>query len=159
MEKRSYEYWAGNYDEHGVPSKQATYNEYGDYILPHPNNTAYRTFGEKKAYYNTIYFPVPYIDALNAVFALYQARGAVVLFGYSPRSALALSEDSSLQIAVELDRYLRQRLTAPVIGNIQESIWDAFYFWETDNHLSTDGVKRRTQIVINDMLAYPGNRT
>lgn len=141
-------------DEDGFYSTVPVYNEYGDYILPRPNNEEMISFGVKRAYYSVKYFPEAYIETLNEVYQKFLSKNVKVLFVYSPRSKVGLSVDTDEASIAELDDYLNERICVPIIGSIHESIMSPYYFYATDNHLSTEGVEIRTDSLINDLDAY-----
>lgn len=153
MPARSYLESASAYDEDGNPQLTATYNIQGDYILYRPDNEAGKTFGIKRAYYNPKYVTARDIGGLNRVFDAFAEKGVRVLFTYSPRSRISISDDSTPESIQALDALLRRELHATVISPIEDSLMDPLYFYGTDNHLSTNGVKIHTQQVIEYLKA------
>lgn len=151
MSVRSYEESASSYDEDGHPVGSPSYNRYGDYILYRENNFDRRTFGIKRAFYNVSHIRKQDFDGLNAVYDRFAKKGVTVLFTYSPRSRISISEDSTEESIKELDQTLREKLHATVISDIQDSLMDPLYFYGTDNHLSTEGAALRTRQVISDL--------
>ena len=53
-----------------------------------------------------------------------------------------------METARALDTLLRESLHALVISPIEESLMDPYYFYGTDNHLSTEGAAIHTAQVI-----------
>ena len=151
MSVRSYEESASSYDEDGLPVGSPSYNRYGDYILYRENNFDRRAFGIKRAFYNVSHIRKQDFDGLNAVYDRFAKKGVTVLFTYSPRSRISISEDSTEESIKELDQTLREKLHATVISDIQDSLMDPLYFYGTDNHLSTEGAALRTRQVISDL--------
>lgn len=151
MSSRSYEESASSYDEDGLPVGSPSYNRYGDYILYRENNFDRRTFGIKRAFYNVSHIRKQDWDGLNAVYDRFAKKGVTVLFTYSPRSRISISEDSTEESIKKLDQTLREKLHATVISDIQDSLMDPLYFYGTDNHLSTEGAALRTRQVISDL--------
>ena len=149
MSVRSYEESASSYDEDGLPASSPSYNRYGDYILYRENNFDRRTFGIKRAFYNASHIRKQDWDGLNAVYDRFAKKGVTVLFTYSPRSRISISEDSTEESIKNLDQMLREKLHATVISDIQDSLMDPLYFYGTDNHLSTEGAALRTRQVIS----------
>ena len=92
-----------------------------------------------------------FIDPLNRVFADFLAKGVRVFFTYAPRNREALSEKSTKEARAALDRYFRETLIVPVISDIEESLYPGRYLSGTDNHLSTEGVRIRTERIIRDI--------
>ena len=155
---RSYEITAYDYDEDFVPCDTPSYNIYGDYILPRHNNDELKLFGERRAFFHKRYFPMEYINSLNAVYKMFTDKGVTVLFEYSPRSQSSITEDSNSATITELGSYLKERINVPIIGTIEECLMWEYYFFGTDNHLSDDGVQIYTRRVIRDIKQYFENR-
>ncbi len=153
-ESGSYDISAYDYDEDFVDIGIPSYNEYGDYIVPRPNNIDEVLFGTRRACFNVRYFPQDYIDAINGVYGRFLDRGVKVLFGYSPRSRTSVTEDSDYWSCFALDGYFRNNLVVPVVGRIEDCLMSAYYFYATDNHLSSDGVKIHTAQVIEDLKEF-----
>ena len=147
----SYNDVPSQYDEDGVRREETTYNRYGDYILYRENNTAGKTFGIKRAFYNADHITQQDWKGLNRVYDAFAAKGARVLFTWSPRMRISLSEDSTDQSIAELDALVRSTLHAEVISPIEDSLMDPLYFYGTDNHLSTEGVELHTRKIIEDL--------
>ena len=148
MEARSYQDSASYYDENGVRQLAPTYNLYGDYILYRPDNTDGKSFGIKRAYYSPNYVNQNDLDGLNWVYDAFAQKGVTVLFTYSPRSSISISDDSTPDTILALDDLLRDNLHATIISPINDSLMDPLYFYDTDNHLSTNGVQIHTNRVI-----------
>lgn len=148
MTARSYSDSASCYDEDGVLQLSPTYNQQGDYILYRPSNSDGKLFGIKRACYNRSYIRQEDIEGLNRVYDSFSAKGVQILFTYSPRSAPSVTDDSTDSAITELDEFLQQQLHAEFISPISDSLMDPYYFFGTDNHLSTEGVKFHTQRII-----------
>ncbi|MGN0999983.1 MAG: hypothetical protein ACI4PO_10560 [Faecousia sp.] len=148
MTPRSYLESPADYDEDGLPQLTKTYNRQGDYILYRPNNEDRKVFGLKRAYYNPSYLSDADIQGLNGIFDRFAEQGVQVLLTYSPRSSVSISADSTVETARALDTLLRESLHAAVISPIEDSLMDPYYFYGTDNHLSTEGVSIHTDQVI-----------
>ena len=147
----SYSDVPAQFDEDGNRLQETTYNRYGDYILYRENNIAGKTFGIKRAFYNAGHITEQDWAGLNRVYDAFTAKGARVLFTYSPRSRISISEDSTEESVAGLDALIRETLHAEVISPIEDSLIDPLYFYGTDNHLSTEGVEIHTRQVIEDL--------
>lgn len=62
--------------------------------------------------------------------------------------------DSDEDFVAALGKYLEEKLCVPVIGEIADSLMSEYYFYNTDNHLSDDGVQIYTKRVINNIKNY-----
>lgn len=152
MPDQSYELSAKNFDENHEPvTGFETYNEYGDYIYPRPNQSLDAAFGIKLADYAVSSYPEEVIQSLNRVYQRFLDEDVLVCFSYAPRSLRAVTEGSTKAERARLDVRLRERLFVPVISKIEDSLFSGNYFYETDNHLSDEGVQIRTGRIIDDL--------
>lgn len=151
MEPLSYDVLPSNYYEDGAPSPTSTYNHWGDYIAPREDNTAGVLFGIKRADYDPDHITQADWDGLNRVYDTFRRKGGRVLFTFSPRSSMSVTEGSTAEKVAALDAIVRQKLHAQVLGTAEDSLMDAYWFYGTDNHLSTEGAERHTSQVIEWM--------
>lgn len=148
---RSYLDIPAHYDEDNNSCAALSYNRQGDYILHRPSNTDRKLFGIKRAFYNESHIREEDWLGLNRVYDRFQALGARVFFTYSPRSERSISSDSDSASRKALEEAFRERLNVPVISSMEDSLMDAFYFYGTDNHLTTQGASIHTKAVIADL--------
>lgn len=149
MAKKSYALSAADFDEDGDPVDSPSYNEYGDYVVYRPNAvSALPVYGTPVHYTVTAFPKETYIEPLNRMYQLFLDKGVTVYYTYSPRNSLAVSEASTPEARAELDRYLRENLSVPIITELEDSLWSGVYLYGTDNHLSTEGTALHTQRVI-----------
>lgn len=149
MAKKSYAVSALDYDEDGNPVDSPSYNVYGDYIVYRPNSSSALPIYGLPVHYTVTAFPeAVYIDSINRMYAKFLDAGVAVYFTYSPRNAMAISEDSTPEARAALDAYFREKLCIPVISQLEDSLWSGIYLYGTDNHLSTEGVAIHTQRII-----------
>lgn len=151
MPSGGYEVSPANYDDDGQYYPFATYNLYGDFILPRPNGTEDKRLRHNIADYTADSFPPSVTDSLNSVLARFREKGIQVYFSYTPRNSASLTEESTRDQRRALDRLLRERLTVPVISDMEDSLLPGRYFYLIDSHLSTEGAKIRTERIIQDL--------
>lgn len=152
MPARSYSLSAASFDEEGVPTEEKVYNEYGDYVLYRPNAEDDKPiYGLPVEYTSNAYPITPYIDSVNQMYSAFLDKGVHVYFTYSPRNKYAISEDSTKAARSRLHQYFKDNLIVPVISDLEDSLYPGRYFYGTDNHLSTEGVKIRTEKVIREL--------
>jgi len=152
MTSSSYDLSASNFDENGTPVDEPSYNKYGDYILYRPNSTSVKPIYGLPVDYTIRAFPLEqYLTPLNQMYTSFLEKGIRVYFTYAPRNIYAISEDSTLEEREKLDQYFRQNLIVPVISNMEDSLYQGTYLYGTDNHLSTEGAKIRTEKIIEDL--------
>ena len=155
MEDKDYELSAKDFDEDGNPVAIPSYNEYGDYTLYRGNASDDTPIYDLPVDYVKEAFPYDsMIEPFNRECDRYKKQKVEVLFTYAPRNRDAISERSSEEKIEELDAYLREMLTADVISEIKTSLYPGRYLYGTDNHLSTEGVKLRTERIIKDIKRW-----
>lgn len=149
LEARDYAVSPSDFDENGAGTLTPSYNEYGDYILYRPNSDSNAPlYGLEVPYRADYYLRELYLDPFNAEIERFKADGIKVYITYSPRNRLAVSSDTTDETIRELDGYFRENITAPIITDIFDSLVDGKYLYGTDNHLTTEGVRIRTEAVI-----------
>ena len=154
MVEGDYQMSASRFDEDHVPVSVPSYNVYGDYTVPRPNAADDAPIYALPVDYLAEAFPLnTVIEPLNRVYRRFQDAGARVYFTYAPRNRLALSDRSTPEARARLDAWLRQSLIAPVISDIEDSLYPGHLLYGTDNHLSTEGVSLRTARIIRDIQA------
>lgn len=155
MEEKPYALSASDFDEDGIPVGTPSYNLYGDYILLRPNAKTDAPIYGLPVDYTVSAFPKSlYIDTINRVYRQFTDRGIRLMFTYAPRNCEALSEKSTVAERAALHDYLKDVLEVPVISSLEESLYPGRYFYGTDNHLSTEGVRIRTERIIRDIRNY-----
>ena len=152
LARSDYEDSPSFYDEDGNRVSHSSYNAYGDYSLFRENNVSRKSFGIRRAYYNKSHFAASDIALFNAAYTPLQSQGVQVYFDYSPRMITSVSEDSSEASWKELGDYLQKSIPMLFLSHIEDSLLDPYYFYGTDNHLSTEGAKKRTQFVLKNLL-------
>ena len=152
MERKNYDVCASEYDEDGNAVEEPSYNEYGDYVVYRPNSASEKPIYGLPVNYTVNAFPKEtYIDSINAEFQKFLDQGIKVYFTYSPRNKYALSKESTQEERARLHEYFKNQLQVPVISELEQSLYTGIYLYGTDNHLSTEGARIRTERVIRDL--------
>lgn len=153
MASKSYSESPFAYDDDGNRYSFATYNAQGDFILPRPNSERDELHRHNIADYTTETVTPEAVDALNRELRSIAADGITVLFTYAPRNRSSLTGRSTKAARNEIHRLLCERLSVPVISELEDLLYSGVYFWNIDNHLSTEGVRIRTKQIISDLSA------
>lgn len=151
MESRSYGESPSSYDDDGNRYDFPTYNLQGDFILPRPNSEKDELHRHNIADYTAETVTPEAIDALDRELKRFTGSGIGVYFTYAPRNRSSLTERSTKEAREQVHRLLTERLSVPVISDLEDSLYSGVYFWNIDNHLSTEGVQIRTAQVIRDL--------
>ncbi|MCR5078681.1 MAG: leucine-rich repeat protein [Bacilli bacterium] len=151
MNRCPYSFSPNLFDEDGNRISTSSYNEYGDYCLYRSNNEEKKSFGIRRAYYNKEYFPKSDIDLFNAAYLPLKKKGVSLYYDYSPRMDISLSSDSTKESIRELGKYLEENIDMDFLSSIEDSLVSPYYFYGTDNHLSSEGAAIRTKKVIDSL--------
>ena len=152
MERKNYDVCASEYDEDGNVVEEPSYNKYGDYVVYRPNSASEKPIYGLPVNYTVNAFPKEtYITSINKEFQRFLDQGIKVYFTYSPRNKYALSEESTPEERTRLHEYFKSQLNVPVISEMEDSLYTGIYLYGTDNHLSTEGARIRTERVIRDL--------
>lgn len=141
------------FDDDGHPVDEPTYNQYGDYTLLRPNSPQDELLQWGLADYTTAAFPLDVLQGMNEVYRRFLDDGVTVYFTYTPRNIRAITPESTPEARAALHAHLAQQLCVPVISPIEESLYPGTLFYLIDSHLSTEGVRIRTERIIDDLRA------
>ena len=95
-----------------------------------------------------------FMDYMNDWAKRLEKKGAVVWYRYCPVNKLSVEDMDDL---AAYDVFLRQKLDFPVIGNPENSLMEAEWFFDTNFHLNQPGKEVNTAQLIRDMKAMLGD--
>ena len=95
-----------------------------------------------------------FMDYMNDWAKRLEKKGAVVWYRYCPVNKLSVEDMDDL---AAYDVFLRQKLDFPVIGNPENSLMEAEWFFDTNFHLNQPGKEVNTMQLIRDMKAMLGD--
>lgn len=95
-----------------------------------------------------------FMDYMNDWAKRLEKKGAVVWYRYCPVNKLSVEDMDDL---AGYDVFLRQKLDFPVIGNPENSLMEAEWFFDTNFHLNQPGKEVNTVQLIRDMKAMLGD--
>lgn len=95
-----------------------------------------------------------FMDYMNDWAKRLEKKGAVVWYRYCPVNKLSMEDMDDL---AAYDVFLRQKLDFPVIGNPENSLMEAEWFFDTNFHLNQPGKEVNTVQLIRDMKAMLGD--
>lgn len=95
-----------------------------------------------------------FMDHMNDWAKRLEKKGAVVWYRYCPINKLSVEDMDDL---AAYDVFLRQKLDFPVIGNPENSLMEAEWFFDTNFHLNQPGKEVNTVQLIRDMKAMLGD--
>ena len=95
-----------------------------------------------------------FVDYMNDWAKRLEKKGAVVWYRYCPVNKLSVEDMDDL---AAYDVFLRQKLDFPVIGNPENSLMEAEWFFDTNFHLNQPGKEVNTVQLIRDMKAMLGD--
>ena len=95
-----------------------------------------------------------FMDNMNDWAKRLEKKGAVVWYRYCPVNKLSVEDMDDL---AAYDVFLRQKLDFPVIGNPENSLMEAEWFFDTNFHLNQPGKEVNTVQLFRDMKAMLGD--
>lgn len=95
-----------------------------------------------------------FMDYMNDWAKRLEKKGAVAWYRYCPVNKLSVEDMDDL---AAYDVFLRQKLDFPVIGNPENSLMEAEWFFDTNFHLNQPGKEVNTVQLIRDMKAMLGD--
>ena len=95
-----------------------------------------------------------FMDYMNDWAKRLEKKGAVVWYRYCPVNKRSVEDMDDL---AAYDVFLRQKLDFPVIGNLENSLMEAEWFFDTNFHLNQPGKEVNTVQLIRDMKAMLGD--
>lgn len=95
-----------------------------------------------------------FMDYMNDWAKRLEKKGAVVWYRYCPVNKLSVEDMDDL---AAYDVFLRQKLDFPVIGNPENSLMEAEWFFDTNFHLNQPGKEVNIVQLIRDMKAMLGD--
>ncbi len=134
-------YWKDSFDEYGEIVADREYNIMSD--RGYYDQTMPITVGDNL-------LNEDFIKYVNDYCAFVTARGATMLFGFSPVNRLALN--SSLKALGEFQNTLGEKLDCEFAWNIEECAIHEGYFYDTNFHLNSAGAEYFTLGVVIDGL-------
>ena len=142
--------WAdgtGNLDTDPIYSR-TRYNEYGDNIYPRPASEPDLDLSEV----GLPSISEEYVSRVNALNEYVSSKGATLLIAAYP---IAWSEQAPPKEAYAgFERELRERLDCEVISDYTQYCLEPKYFFNTYLHLTDEGARLRTELLIQDIQNY-----
>ena len=135
----------GNELPGGIYSRDV-FNKYGDVVIERTSQYTF-TSPVNPPSINDIT-----IDRINKLNEKITEKGAVLLVAGYPigKGELTAPEEEF----VKIQKILSERLACPVISDYRDYMFDYSLFFDTDLHLTTEGVTLRTQQLIEDLQRW-----
>ena len=137
---------SGNRTEEGLCSREA-FNEYGDIVIERADSKY--TF-ESPVNAPTVNDTV--IARINELSEWLSERGAVLLVAgcHIGKEELTVPEEEF----IEAQNMLKEGLSCPFISDYRDYMFDYRLFYDSNAHLTTEGVELRTQQLIEDLQQW-----
>ncbi len=97
-----------------------------------------------------------FVDYLNDYIRALHKKGASVFFGFCPLNERGISGGYSPDRLDALSAALEERIDAYIMGDINDFVYDAGYFYDTNFHLNDAGVRLHTVNLIKGLLLELG---
>ncbi|MBQ8720399.1 MAG: hypothetical protein IJY65_05140 [Clostridia bacterium] len=144
------------------PDPEGVYNaknfdENGDLVYTRANNTM-RTYYDPNNMIDLSpdILSEDFADYLNEYISYCTSRGATVYFSYCPMNRMGLKKGVTDESAKAFETYLKDKINCTFISNINEYIYDAEYFYDTNFHLNDVGSILHSVNLTKDILLELG---
>lgn len=147
---RLYVFGSGNQDS-GDAYSRLQFNKNGDDIFDRPTTEL------SENYFASVIFPGiddTAVKRLNALNDYCKERGATMVIAAMPIADGKYT--ASREDYESFEKELSQRLDAPVISEFTDYFIPYEYFFDTEYHLTNEGVRIRTDLLIQDLKTYLG---
>lgn len=156
LEKLSYMKSGEQPNPEGVYNSK-NFNEYGDIVWQRDENVM-------SLYYdpNIMIDPDPVIfsdefsDYINEYVRFCERRGATVYYSFAPMNKLGLIDGADADKLSAFADFVEEKLDCTVISEINNYVYDAGYFYDTNFHLNDAGVRIHTVNLTRDILLELG---
>lgn len=156
MNQMDYRYAAKWYDDDFNHYTYPTYNVYGDMTLIRPNHETDTRIMQPLCDYTSDAISQEHFASLNAYYAELEQMGLDIYFSYAPKNIRCLTSDSTEEEIARLDEVVKENIDVSVISDIFDYLYQGYYFYLVDNHLSDEGVGMRMESIIADLSPYIG---
>ena len=95
-----------------------------------------------------------FLDRVNAYAQAVTEKGATLWYGFCPMNAAAITGEASVDSFYDA---LQARLTFPILGDPNDSILEAGWFYDTNFHLNSSGKTVYTRTLIRSIKAMLGD--
>ena len=92
-----------------------------------------------------------FVKELNRFSAYAQKQGASVYLSYAPFNRLAL--ENGMEGVQALETQLKAVSSVPFLGKLTDGVMDENLFFDTNNHLNSQGAVLRTEALLQDLQA------
>ena len=129
------------------------FNEYGDVVWKRDENVM-------SLYYdpNMMIDPNPEIfsdefsDYINEYVSFCEKKGASVYYSFAPMNKMGLAEGTDAAKLSAFSDCVEDKLDCAVMSEINNCVYDAGYFYDTNFHLNEAGVRVHTVNLVKDIL-------
>lgn len=132
-----------------------TVNDYGDYFIEKAGQASDYVKVPGVVNFSLTYITEEGTERLNAIADKIRSAGGKILLSFAPANRNAVigvwTEEARQKEYVAM---LDQKLNYPRITELADMLLPGNLFHNSDYHVSTEGAKRRTQMLADDLLAY-----
>jgi hypothetical protein len=133
------------------------FNEYCDLVFERNENIMSYYYDQNLLIDpNVEYLSSEFCDYLNEYIKFCEDRGAEVYFSFAPMNKMALVEGADEDALYEFADAVSERIDCEQISDINEYVYGAGYFYDTNFHLNDAGMKLHTIKLSQDILFAMG---
>lgn len=133
---------------------RSSFNKYGDMAVTRTRNRMPDGYDASQTVSLNALLDRGFLDEVNAYAKKVRERGATLLFWFPPINEAAVR--FSDKEASRFNEQLAKRLDCPILGDVQDTVYEPGYFFDTNYHLNDDGALMHTATTLQKIKAYLG---
>lgn len=133
---------------------RSSFDEYGDIAFVRTRNRMSEGYDLSQTVSLSGLLDEGFVDEVNAYAKKVREKGATLLFWFPPinESAVRFSDKE----ANRFNSRLAEKLDCPVLGGVQDTVYNPGYFYDTNYHLNDDGAVMHTANTLQKVKTYLG---
>lgn len=151
---KNYDVSAMHFDDDGNYHDKEIYNLKGDLILERDGEVKEGLISQHRLAYKVGQISDEQFDCFNEVYENMKNKGIKFFFNYAPRNIDSLTTDSTKENRELFERQIKQKVKAPFLSTMDDFLYKADHFYLIDNHLTSEGARKRTIVTANNLLKY-----
>lgn len=151
LPRLSYEETAFHLDDDGNYYEEEIYNINGDFILERKGEVESGLISQHRLAYTVGQISMNQYETYNKVYEEMTNKGIKFFFNYAPRNIDSLTRSSTLENRKKFEDEIRANIKAPFLSTMSDFLYPANHFYLIDNHLTSDGAKKRTILTAENL--------
>ena len=151
---KSYEVSAMHLDDEGNNHENEIYNINGDFILQRDGEVKEGLISQHRLAYTIGQIKDKQYESFDAVYNEMKRKDINFFFNYAPRNIDSLTTNSTKENRKLFEEQINEKIKAPFLSTMDDFLYPADHFYLIDNHLTTEGARKRTIVTAENLKKY-----